>query len=151
MVSNLIQKAGDGKSFPGPEQIVQYDETFIRNTVKLGYRSPYLIGLAKDISEGRIDLVNWENWVGNTADLYKEMRKVKGLGDYAVSNLLKLLGRYDYLGIDSWGRKKFAELYHHGNRVPDKQIVSFYNRFGNWSGLIFWLDLTRDIYDSIDK
>jgi N-glycosylase/DNA lyase len=151
MIINLIQKAGDGKTFPLPEQIARYDENFLRNEVKMGYRSPYLFGMAKDITERRIDLQNWVNWTGTTADLYKEMRKVKGLGEYAVSNLLKLLGRYDYLGIDSWGRRKFAELYHQGTMVPDKQIISFYNRFGIWSGLIFWLDLTRDIYDSIDK
>ena len=151
MVNNLVTKAGDGKSFPTPEQIYRYDENFLRNTVKMGYRSPYLLGMAKDITEGRIDLLNWENWTGTTSDLYKEMRKVKGLGEYAVSNLLKLLGRYDYLGIDSWGRRKFADVYHNGSTVTDKQIISFYNRFGSWSGLIFLLDLTQDIYDSVDK
>ncbi|MBK9162731.1 MAG: hypothetical protein IPM21_02230 [Acidobacteria bacterium] len=34
----------------------------------------------------------------------KELLKVKGIGTYAAEHLLKLLGRYDGLALDSWLR-----------------------------------------------
>src|SRR5260370_35068872 len=37
----------------------------------------------------------------------KVMKGVKGVGPYAAENVLKLLGRYDGLALDSWTRAKF--------------------------------------------
>jgi hypothetical protein len=48
------------------------------------------------------------------------------VGPYAAGNLLKLLGHYDYLAIDSWCRMKFFELHKGGRKVLDKTIEKFY-------------------------
>jgi len=37
-----------------------------------------------------------------TEALFQELRSIKGVGAYSAGNILKLLGRYDYLGLDSW-------------------------------------------------
>ena len=68
-------------------------------------------------------------------DLIKEMKSVKGVGNYAAENLLKLIGRYDGLALDSWTRAQFARLRNHGRVASDKKISRFYSRFNSWRGL----------------
>jgi len=81
-----------------------------------------------------------------TDELYKKLRNIKGFGDYAVSNLLKLLGRYDYLGADSWSRQKYYDKHRKGKAVDDKIIQSHYRKYGKWAGLFFWMDVSEDWY-----
>jgi 3-methyladenine DNA glycosylase/8-oxoguanine DNA glycosylase len=75
------------------------------------------------------------------------MKSVKGVGDYAAENLLKLVGRYDGLALDSWTRAKFARIRNSGRKASDKKIARFYARFNSWQGLVLWCDLTRDGLD----
>jgi hypothetical protein len=72
---------------------------------------------------------------------------VKGVGPYAAGNILKLLGHYDRLGIDSWCRKQFFEIHRNGRKTTDRVIERHYQPYGKWRGLFFWLDLTKPWYD----
>jgi 3-methyladenine DNA glycosylase/8-oxoguanine DNA glycosylase len=74
----------------------------------------------------------------------KEIKGVKGVGDYAAENLLKLLGRYDGLALDSWTRARFYQLRNNGRQANDKKIARYYSRFNEWRGLALWCDVTRD-------
>ncbi len=94
--------------------------------------------------------VNVEEWLASpltTADLVKQIKSVKGAGDYAAENLLKLLGRYDGLALDSWTRAKFFEVRNNGRKASDKKIARYYSRFKEWRGLVLWCDMTRDWLD----
>jgi len=51
----------------------------------------------------------------------RELRSIDGIGEYASGSLLKLLGRYDRLALDSWCRGKWASL-NGKKRVPDRTI-----------------------------
>jgi 3-methyladenine DNA glycosylase/8-oxoguanine DNA glycosylase len=75
--------------------------------------------------------------------LKKELKKVKGVGDYAAENLLKLLGRYDGLALDSWLRGQFYKTHNKGRKCADKKIDKFYSKFGSWKGLAIWCDMTE--------
>jgi hypothetical protein len=52
----------------------------------------------------------------------KEMKTVKGVGPYAAENLLKLVGRYDGLALDSWTRAKFFKVRNNGKKTTDKKL-----------------------------
>ncbi len=58
----------------------------------------------------------------STDILFKKLRSIKGVGEYSAANILKLIGRYDYLGLDSWVRGKYYDLYHDGRKVTDRTI-----------------------------
>ena len=154
MTENLVKKLGmeiiiNGEqfhSFPTAESVAVKSENFLRNEIKMGYRAPYLLKFAQSIANSKINLMELENNPIPTPDLYKQLRKIKGFGDYAVSNLLKLLGRYDYLGADSWSRQKFMEKHNEGKKCDDKKIEQYYQKFGQWSGLFFWMDVSEDWY-----
>jgi len=73
----------------------------------------------------------------------KEIKSVKGVGNYAAENLLKLIGRYDGLALDSWARAQFARARNRGRVASDKKILRFYSRFESWRGLAILCDMTR--------
>jgi N-glycosylase/DNA lyase len=149
MVSNLVASAGDphaggGRTFPAPAAVAALTESFLRKRIKCGYRAPYILEFADQVASGHVACESWRSSPLSTAALFDEMRTVKGIGPYAAGNLLKLTGRYDYLGLDSWVRAKYCELHHGGRRVKDSTIEKAYEKFGRWRGLFFWLEMTRD-------
>jgi 3-methyladenine DNA glycosylase/8-oxoguanine DNA glycosylase len=135
-------------TFPRPVALAGVSEAFLRTHIKAGYRSPYLLELAERVAGGKLDLESWRSSPLPTDELFKQVRSIKGVGPYAAGNLLKLLGRYDYLGLDSWVRSQFYALNKGGRRVSDKTIERHYARFGKWRGLFFWLEMTHDWYGS---
>jgi N-glycosylase/DNA lyase len=149
MVIHLVEKlgdqAGDGqRSFPTPAAMAAVGPDFFRDEIRAGYRSPYLAELAESVTSGRIDPESWLESELSTAELKKELKQIKGVGDYAAENLLKLLGRYDGgLALDSWVRSQFYKKHNRGNVCDDKRIIRFYEKFGEWKGLAAWCDVTE--------
>jgi 3-methyladenine DNA glycosylase/8-oxoguanine DNA glycosylase len=152
MVGNLCMKLGSRVSdsrftFPAPDAIADTSEKYLRKEIRAGYRAPYILELSKRVAKGSLDIESWRVSSLPTEELFKEVRSVKGIGPYAAGNILKLLGRYDYLGIDSWCRKKFFEIHREGRTASDKYIERYYKQFGRWRGLFFWMDVTKHWYD----
>jgi len=152
MVTNLVKSLGiaasDGsEAFPSPEAIAGTSEHFLRKEVKSGYRAPYILELAQKVVAAKIDVEAWRSSEVSTEELFKEMRTVKGIGPYAAGNLLKLCGRYDYLGLDSWVRSKYSEIHSRGRVVKDSTIEKHYRNYGTWRGLFFWLEMTRHFHE----
>ncbi len=148
MVANLVEKLGQktssGKrSFPTAEAMAAVPVEFYREEIRAGYRSPYFVELAKAVAVGKLDPELWLTSDLPTSDLKKEMKKVKGVGDYAAENLLKLVGRYDGLSLDSWLRSQFYKKYNGEKKCPDKKIERHYKKFGEWRGLAIWCDMTE--------
>jgi 3-methyladenine DNA glycosylase/8-oxoguanine DNA glycosylase len=148
MVDNLVKKlgkpAGGVHAFPSPGAIAACSEKFLRSEIRCGYRAPYLLELAGNIAAGKLTVEHWRTVSSPTEDLFEEMRSVKGIGPYAAGNLLKLAGRYEHHGLDSWCRQKFYEIYKKGRKVGDAVIEKHYQPFGKWRGLFFWLDVTKE-------
>ncbi len=152
MITNLVQSFGkqfrsSHYAFPTPEAVAGSTEAYLRKHIKSGYRSPYLIELAELVASGKLDLDAWRTSPLTTEALFKEMVKVKGIGPYAAGNIMKLVGRYDYLGLDSWVRAKYYELHTKGRKVKDATIEYHYKPYGKWRGLFFWLEMTRFWHD----
>ncbi|MDQ1591824.1 MAG: hypothetical protein QOG71_2451 [Pyrinomonadaceae bacterium] len=150
MVEGLVKHLGrpvaeDGRhAFPTPEAMAAEPESFYRDTVRAGYRAGYFKELAGRVASGELDVESWLTSELSTAELKREMKRVKGVGEYAADNLLKLLGRYDCLALDSWVRATFARLHNKGRTADDRKIARHYARFKEWRGLALWCDITRD-------
>ena len=139
MVTGMVQKLGtrldsDYCCFPGPEKVAGTTDEFLRREIGCGYRGEYLIELAERVATGRLPNGDWEDLTGEEA--HRRLLATKGIGPYAAGNLLKLLGHYDHLSLDSWVRPRFAAV--HGlKRVPkDSAIQRHYRPFrplaGTW-------------------
>lgn len=148
MVGNLVEKLGTPtanglRAFPTADAMASVDEGFYRNEIKAGYRAPYFAELARKVVNGDVDPETWLVSDLPTTELKKEMKKIKGVGDYAAENLLKLVGRYDGLALDSWLRSQFYKKHNRGEVCDDKSIAVFYEKFGRWRGLAIWCDMTE--------
>ncbi len=151
MTERLVERFGsvatDGsRAFPRPAAIADSGEEFLRKEVRLGYRAPFVLEFARRVAGGTLDIEVFRSTDAPAQELHQALREIKGVGEYAASNLLKLLGRFDYLGLDSWCRAKYAELYNGGVPVPDAEIAAHYEPFEEWKGLVMWLDVTRNWY-----
>ena len=142
-----VETAENTFSFPPPDMIAVKSDRWLRKEISCGYRAPYLLKLCKDIVNKEIELESLRHSDLPTEDLYWKLRSIKGIGHYAAGNLLKLLGRYDYLGIDSWVRKRFSEIHKHGRSVSDATIEKHYDRYGKWRGLICLMEVTSDWHE----
>jgi 3-methyladenine DNA glycosylase/8-oxoguanine DNA glycosylase len=145
LVDALGREASRGhRTFPSPERMASMPEKFYRDEVRAGYRAPYLKELGERVASGDIDVESWLTSELPTSELKREMKRVKGVGDYAAENMLKLVGRYDGLALDSWVRGKFARMHNGARKTSDKKIERYYSRYGEWRGLALWCDMTRD-------
>jgi 3-methyladenine DNA glycosylase/8-oxoguanine DNA glycosylase len=147
LCSRLGKRAPSGTyTFPAPADIAAQSDTFLREEIRAGYRSPYMLEVSEAVASGKIDLDSFYSNELSTEELYTKLTSLKGIGPYAAENLLKLLGHYDHLGLDSWSRKKFSQIHKNGRKVSDKVIVRKYGKYGKWGGLVFWLEMTKDWY-----
>jgi N-glycosylase/DNA lyase len=147
LVEHFGQKNAEGLAcFPSPDAIAGSSERFLRDEIRLGYRAPFVLEFARRCAEGTLDIEAMRASTASTTELYKELRSIKGVGDYAASNLLKLLGRFDRLGLDSWCRAALNALYGNGGAISDADIHKLYAEFEEWAGLVMWLDVTKEWY-----
>lgn len=149
MVNNLTTKLGvhlrdSIYSFPFPETIASQTEQWLRKETSCGYRAPYVLECAERVASGTLSVEHLRHTPMTTDELYKFLRSIKGIGHYAAGNLLKLLGHYDYLSVDSWIRSRFAEIHKNGRRVSDATIERHYARYGKWRGLVCWMEMTKE-------
>lgn len=138
--------AGRPAAFPVPAAIAGSSERELRERARLGYRAPYVLALAREVAGGTRDLESFRTSDAPAAELYRALRGILGVGEYAAGNLLKLLGRFDYLALDSWCRSTYARIHNGGTPVPDRAIEAHYAPYGKWQGLVLWLDLTKEWY-----
>jgi 3-methyladenine DNA glycosylase/8-oxoguanine DNA glycosylase len=152
MTANLVSAFGTPfdhrrNAFPDPAAIAASSENFLRRHIKTGYRSPFIIEFAERVASGKLNPESWRTSPLPTDELFKEMSSVKGIGPYAAGNLMKLVGRYDYLALDSWVRAQYYQLHRNGRTVTDSTIERHYAKFGKWRGLFFWFEMTRYWHD----
>ncbi len=149
MTRRLCERLGgsfsnDLYAFPIPGQLAASSEEFLRAEVKSGYRSPYLVELARRIVDGELDVEAWKESPLDSVSLKREVLAIKGVGQFAADNILKQLGRYDFLALDSWMRRRFSEIHGEGREVPDVEIEEHYAPFGEWKGLALQLDVSKE-------
>ena len=145
MVNTLIDLYGEplqedaaALAFPAPAKLAKSSETELRERARLGYRAPYVIELARSVDSGELGLEAYKHTTLSTEDLRKELLAIKGIGQYAAANLLMLLGRYDYIPIDSWALKTVSDEWFNGEPVDKEQVEQVFQRWGEWKGLVYW-------------
>ncbi len=148
MVSRLVA-LGDASpegdtTFPEPERVAAYDPDALNQQVRAGYRGAYLHELATRIASGRLDVEAWRDPALPTSEVYRALKQIKGFGDYAAGAMMRLLGRFDQLGLDSVCRTMYAQRHNGGQAASDREIAAYYEPFGIWRGLVVWLDVMRD-------
>jgi 3-methyladenine DNA glycosylase/8-oxoguanine DNA glycosylase len=143
IVSDLGDPAPDGRrAFPSAAAMAGAGEEFYRDLVRAGYRGRYLLRLAADVADGRLDLEQLRDPSLPDAEVSRHLLELPGVGPYAAAHvMLTSLGRYRQLILDSWTRPTYARLT--GRTASDAAIQRRFRKFGEYAGLAFWLFLTR--------
>ena len=118
--------------------IAQADVETLRQEARLGYRAPYVLELARRIDSGALDLEALKTAELPTDELRKRLRAIKGVGPYAVANLLMLLGHYDAIPIDSWALTLVSKEWHGGAAIGPAEVEAAFARWGQFKGLAYW-------------
>lgn len=127
------------RAFPTPTRIAEADEETLRVATRLGYRAPYILGLARQVNQGSLDLEALKSSSLSSEELRRELLSIKGVGNYAAANLLMLLGHYDFLTIDSWALKVVSKEWFYGEPIKPADVETVFERWGEWKGLAYWL------------
>jgi len=128
-------------AFPTAQVVADMDFEVLSDQLRAGYRTAYLHDLAQKIADSTIDVESWRRLEGD--DLYKQVKSLKGFGDYSAGTMVRMLGHFDKLAIDSACRDMYASLHNNGEKGKDKDIKAHYAIFGNWKGLVMWMDIMR--------
>lgn len=128
-------------AFPSPMRIAAMDFAQFAGSVRAGYRSAYLYELAARIAKGEIDLGAWHQL--DSGALFKAVKSLKGFGDYAAGTIARMYGHFDHIAIDTACHTMFADRLNGGVKVSVADIKSHYERFGEWRGLVMWMDIMR--------
>ncbi len=137
-------------AFPSARRCAGMDESFWREEVRVGYRAAHCVALAEGFASGELCTEHFDDPALSTAELRKRLLALPGFGPYAAGQALRLLGRFDDLALDSWVRKRAADLH----RLPegdDRAIARVYAEFDRYAGLALWMDVTREWHVADDE
>ena len=139
----------EGRAFPTPAEMAEAPESFYRDTVKAGYRAPYLRAIATMEAEGSLDLEGLSRTAEaelSDDELAKHLLALPGIGPYAVAHAMTLFGRSSRLILDSWTRPTYAARMGNaaGELIADAEITARFAPYGSFAGLAFWLVVTED-------
>jgi N-glycosylase/DNA lyase len=141
ILASLVERWGEGGALPARERLARVSADALRRHGRLGYRAPYLAALARgpDLEALRTDSAP-------TDELYRRLVALPGFGPYAAGNLLRLLGRFEHLALDSWVSKAWERKFPR-RKATETAIARRLERYGEYRGLAFWLLVTEDWYD----
>lgn len=144
MVVRLVALAGaEGAAFPGAEAVARLTPRRLAERVRCGYRAQALSRFARRVASGRLDVRLWESGALSSEELRTAIVAEHGFGPYAAEGLLRILGRHDYYGIDSWIRQQYRKLHPGAAKSTDRSIARRYARYGPVRGLALWLEMTH--------
>ena len=107
------------------------------HTMKRTIRSA-IYQLAARVVSSQFDLESLKTSDLPTHELRKELLRINGVGPYAAANLLLILGRTDFIPIDSRALKLVSHEWYDGKPVTPKDLEKHFARWGEFKGLAFW-------------
>jgi 3-methyladenine DNA glycosylase/8-oxoguanine DNA glycosylase len=145
MNMNLVQLLGaahpkdpNKHAFPSPAAIAAAGSEVLRDKVRTGYRSPAIHDLAVRVASGAFNLEALKSSGLPTLELRQELLKIKGVGPYAAANLLLILGRSDFIPVDTWALKLVSHEWYDGSPVTAREVEKAFEAWGEYKGLAFW-------------
>lgn len=144
ILAALRARWGEDGALPTRARLARVPADALRRQAGLGYRAPYLAALARgpDLEPLRAD-------PAPTDELYRRLLTLPGFGPYAAGNLLRLLGRFEHLALDSWVTAAWKRRFPR-RRATETAIARHLRRYGEYRGLAFWLLLTEEWYGRED-
>jgi 3-methyladenine DNA glycosylase/8-oxoguanine DNA glycosylase len=143
--------ASGNRAFPTPDQVAASGEDVLRAECRLGYRAPYVLGLARGIVDGSLDLEHIADPAQSSEALFRSYRRLPGIGPYGAAHLLAMDGRHDYIAVDTEFRSFMRRTRFPDKDVSDTEMVSVYRRWGQWKYLAYWSELWMELAAKVSE
>lgn len=145
MTRKLVDELGEAlpedpsrKAFPTPQAIAASSPQFLQEKIRVGYRGPALHQLAARVASGQLDLEALKTSELPSLELRRQFLTIAGVGPYAAANLLLLLGRHDFIPIDSYALKMVSNEWYRGEPITAKEVEQQFEQWGEFKGLAYW-------------
>jgi 3-methyladenine DNA glycosylase/8-oxoguanine DNA glycosylase len=145
MTRKLVEKFGtrmddvtEQRAFPSPASIAASSPEILKEAIRVGYRAPAIHQLAVRVANRQLDLESLKTSSLPTLELRKELMRINGVGPYAAANLLMILGRHDFIPIDSYALKMVSHEWYKGKPITAKEVEKRFEKWGEFKGLAFW-------------
>jgi len=135
MCEKLCALDKDG-NFPEPLTVLRFTERQLASKTKCGYRAKTIRAVARMTIEGKLPLDEWAS-AGDFERIGEVLGEVWGIGPYALSHILVLLGDYSTIPVDSEIIKYLSKTHFNGRKISPKKAVEPYERYGNFRFLAF--------------
>lgn len=110
-------------AFPSAEKIASLSETDLRNC-KMGFRAPNLLGAARHVAEGKLDLKRLRYLSYEEAQM--ELMKLRGVGEKIADCVLLFAYGFDSaFPVDVWIERALQTLYFPRRRASEKKLLNF--------------------------
>ena len=143
LCQTLGAKCENAHAFPTAEKMARTRPGTLRGRCRVGYRDQRMVDLAKLFVKGEID----EAWLNDPStddeDVFRFLVTLPGIGPYAASNIMQLLGRYSRIALDT-------ESVRHGKTVLGmsgtdaqimKKVAAHFEPFGEHKFKSYWFEL----------
>lgn len=126
-------ESGPAWAFPSAERIAGLEERDLR-ACGMGFRAPYLLGTARQVASGRVDLAGLRH--RRLPEAREELMKLPGVGrKIADCVLLFSCGFAAAFPVDVWILRVLGEIYFPGRRPSTAEVVAFAeSHFGPFGG-----------------
>jgi DNA-3-methyladenine glycosylase II len=141
--SRLVRRYGERLSmngetyfaFPTPEKLARVRVPSLRALQFTGKKSEYIIGLARAIHSGRLDLDSLAR--RSQEEVAEQLLPLHGIGRWTVDWLLaRGLGHGDAIAAGDLGvRKAIQHFYFNGEQKSEQELRAFAQRWGEFTNL----------------
>jgi len=132
-----LPRDGARRAFPTAGRIARSREATLRK-LGLGYRAPYLLKLARGVASGQYDLEALTDQTRSTEEVRRDLLALPGIGPYAAATLLGILGRYDYIGVDTEAVSAVSKGFYGGKPIGEKEVNAAFAKWGQYKALAYW-------------
>lgn len=131
-------------AWPTPAEILRAGESYLKDICRVGYRAESILAFCKAVDRGHFDpeplAAECASESVSTDDLVRRLKQIKGIGPASAHGLLSMLGRYDYVSIDSATIAHAAAVHFHGRKPSPREVEKVYEPYGKWKNLVYWCE-----------
>lgn len=128
-------------AFPSPAAIAADDFVTFQQRVRLGYRAASIHTLACSFAAGDLADRDFEDSDVPSEELRRRLLAIRGIGPYAAASMLMLLGRYDFLPVDTVFMDFMKRRYFSGGDFNLPEALAIYSDWGRWKYLAYWFEM----------
>ena len=133
-------------AFPRASQLARRRPGTLRARCGVGYRDVRIVELARLFASGAPEVAGLEDGARSDDDVYTQLLALPGIGPYAASNIMQLLGRYGHLPVDTETMRHARSVLGmsgEDRRLRDR-VEAHYRPYGEHRFRAYWFELWAD-------